>query len=81
MTLVLRDIPEEVEKALRAKAEAEGKTTEQVAIEALRTVAASDSGTPTKKRDLSDLAGTWKEDPEFDQIMREQDQIDPEIWK
>lgn len=77
MTLVLRDIPEDVERALRTKAQAEGKTPEQVAVEALRAVAASGA----KKRDLSDLAGTWKEDPEFDRIMREQDQIDPELWK
>lgn len=80
MTLVLRDIPEDVERALRAKAQAEGKTTEQIAVEALRAITAPSDG-PAKKRDLSDLAGTWKEDPEFDRIMREQDQIDPELWK
>src|SRR5687767_2014280 len=53
-----------------------GKSTEQIAIEALRAVATSDRGTPTKKRDLSDLAGGRKEHPECDQLMLEQDQID-----
>ena len=34
-----------------------------------------------KVRDLSDLAGTWVEDPEFDATMREQDRVDPELWR
>ncbi|HWB54797.1 MAG TPA: hypothetical protein VG722_11415 [Tepidisphaeraceae bacterium] len=78
--LTLENIPEEVESALQAKARAEGKTINDVAVEALA-AAAGVSVSPTKKRDLSDIAGTWVEDPEFDKIMREQDRIDPEMWK
>jgi hypothetical protein len=33
------------------------------------------------QRDLSDIAGTWVEDPEFDEVMKAQRQIDPELWK
>ena len=36
---------------------------------------------PVKYRDLSDIAGTWVEDPAFDEAMRDQDQVDPEMWK
>lgn len=78
MTLVLRDIPEDVERALRAKAQAEGKTPEQVAIEAL---AATTSPSSAKKSDFSAVVGTWVEDPVFEQIRREHEQIDPELWK
>lgn len=78
MTLVLRDIPEEVEQALRAKAEAEGKTPEQVAIEALSANAALKGG---KKSDFSRVVGTWVDDPIFDEVRREHDQIDPDLWK
>jgi hypothetical protein len=34
-----------------------------------------------RRRDLSDLAGTWVEDPAFDQAIRDQDVIDPDLWK
>jgi len=33
------------------------------------------------QRDLSDIAGTWVEDPGFDQVIAAQRQIDPELWK
>lgn len=36
---------------------------------------------PGKKRDLSFIAGTWVEDPEFEAALEEQRQIDPEMWK
>jgi len=31
--------------------------------------------------DLDDLAGTWVEDPAFDEAVREMDTVDPELWK
>jgi len=34
-----------------------------------------------KRRDLSDLVGSWVEDPAFDEAIRDQDRIDPEMWK
>ena len=30
------------------------------------------------KRDLSDIAGTWVDDPEFDEAMKDFERIDPE---
>jgi hypothetical protein len=32
------------------------------------------------KRDLSDIAGTWREDAAFDSALAAQDTIDPELW-
>lgn len=52
----------------------------QVAVEALRLGLGVSNGTG-KYRDLSDIAGTWVEDPQFDALMREQDRIDPELWR
>jgi hypothetical protein len=80
MQHTLRNIPRKLDKALRAKAKAERKSLNQVVIEALQTGLGL-NGEPRKYRDLSDIAGTWVEDPEFDAIMKEQDQIDPEMWK
>jgi hypothetical protein len=34
-----------------------------------------------RKRDLSDIAGTWVEDPAFDEAIEAQRQIDPDMWK
>ena len=80
MTLVISDLPAEVDTALRKKSSAEGRPLDQVAVDAIR--AGLGLSTPqAKKRDLSDIAGTWVEDPEFDKAMAEQDQIDPEMWR
>jgi hypothetical protein len=34
-----------------------------------------------RRRDLGDIAGTWQEDPELDQAIAEQDQIDERLWR
>ena len=44
-------------------------------------IASAVSGNGARRRDLSDLAGTWVEDPAFDQAMRDQDLVDPDLWK
>jgi hypothetical protein len=36
---------------------------------------------PAEYHDLDFAIGTWVEDPEFDKIIQEQDQIDPDMWK
>jgi len=76
----IRDVPPYVNEALRQKAKTEGKSLNQVAVEAL-TSGAGLGDKPVKYRDLDHLAGTWVEDPEFDAIIREMDRIDPEMWK
>jgi hypothetical protein len=80
MTLTLSNLPAEVDAELRRKSSAEGKSVDQIAMDALR--AGLGLTEPlVRRRDLSDLAGKWVEDPEFDKIMAEQDQIDPEMWR
>lgn len=78
MTLTLRNIPEELNKALAERARSEGKNMDQVVLEVLQ---AGLGATVPRKRNLRDLAGTWVEDSQFDQIMKEQDRIDWELWK
>ncbi len=80
MQYTIRGIPREVDKALRAKAKAEGKSLNQKALEALSD-ALGLGEKKGKRRDLSKIAGSWKHDPEFDRLMKEQDQIDPELWR
>ena len=80
MQYTIRDIPKEGDEALRAKAKAEGKSLNQTTVEVL-TAAVGIGQAKRKYRDLSDLVGSMIRDPEFDRVMEEQDQIDPEIWK
>jgi len=67
-------------KALRDRARREGKSLDEVALEALsRGAGLGDE--PSRYHDLNSLAGTWEEDPQFDEAIRMQDQIDLNLWK
>jgi hypothetical protein len=80
MQYTLRDIPPILDSELRRRAKDEGKSLNAVAIEAL--VRGAGLGeTAIRLRDLSDIAGTWQEDREFDQAIAEQDRIDEHLWK
>ncbi|HVR95778.1 MAG TPA: hypothetical protein VMW27_04140 [Thermoanaerobaculia bacterium] len=69
-----------MDSELRRRAKAEGKSLNTVAIEAL--IRGTGFGeTPLRQRDLSDIAGAWQEDPEFDKAIADQDQIDEQLWQ
>ncbi len=76
----IRSVPPDVDRALRRKAKAASTSLNEVALRALRHEAGLADG-PFKKRDLSDLAGSWVEDPEFDAAMEWFEQIHPEDWR
>lgn len=80
MTYIFTNVPEEIDRALRARAAAEHKSLEQAILDAL----AKDLGVNApqlRPRDFSDLAGTWQDDPEFNAAMEDQRRIDWELWK
>jgi len=80
MQYTLRDIPPILDSELRRRAKAEGRSLNAIALEALiRGAGLTD--TPLRQRDLGDIAGTWQEDPEFDQAIAEQDRIDEKLWR
>ena len=80
MQYTVRDIPDDVNKALRDKARAKGKSINRSVVEALRHGLCLD--TPMqKKRDLSDFIGKSKPDPDMDKALAEFNQIDWEDWK
>jgi plasmid stability protein len=80
MQYTLRDLPPLLDSELRRRAKAEGKSLNAVAIEALtRGVGFGDMAPP--QRDLSDIAGTWQEDPAFDEAIADQDRIDENLWR
>jgi hypothetical protein len=80
MQYTIRNVPDYLDTVLRSSAQQQGKSLNEVAIEALvRGAGLTES--QTRKRDVSDLVGTWVEDPAFDAALAEQDTIDEGMWR
>lgn len=80
MQYTLRNIPPQVDEALRLRAREEGRSLNEVAVEALaRGVGVTEH--EVRRRDLSQFAGTWHDDPEWDARLEEQRRIDEDLWK
>ncbi|MEO7362923.1 MAG: hypothetical protein ABI120_21500 [Gemmatimonadaceae bacterium] len=80
MQYTLRNIPPHLNRVLRMRARRTGLSLNEVVLEALIREAGL-SAELIQRRSLTDLAGTWAEDPEFDEAIRDQDSVDPLIWK
>lgn len=72
MQFAIRNIPRDLDAALRESAREQGKSLREVAVEALaRGIGLT--GSRTRERDLGDIAGRWREDPEFNRALAAQD--------
>lgn len=80
MQYTVRGIPSILDAALRQRARAAGKSLNEVAVEALAEGAGL-TGRPRKRRDLGDIAGTWKADQAFDAALAAQDEVDEDLWR
>jgi len=80
MQYTVRNVPPHLDRALRRRARVQRKSLNEVALDALLTGVGL-TAEPVKRRDLSDLVGTWVEDPETDAVLRDQRRIDPELWR
>jgi hypothetical protein len=80
MQYTIRNVPHTLDDALRRAAREQGKSLNEVAIEALARGAGITSDR-TRQRDVSDIAGTWRKDAAFDNAVAAQDTIDEEMWK
>ncbi|MGH7565184.1 MAG: hypothetical protein ACREK5_12295 [Gemmatimonadota bacterium] len=79
MQYTIRKIPKRLDQAIRERARREGKSLNRVTIEALMQAFGLD-GESIRRRDLSDLAGSWKDDPETEQALAEQRRIEADLW-
>jgi hypothetical protein len=77
----VRAVPEHVDRALRRKAASERKSLNAVLREALIREAGVAEPSGRFYTDLDSLAGTWREDPAFDEAIRDQDQVDGSLWR
>ncbi|MGO9340808.1 MAG: FitA-like ribbon-helix-helix domain-containing protein [Terracidiphilus sp.] len=79
MQYTIRNVPEYLDAALRGSAREQGKSLNEVAIEALaRGFGLGDNR--VRQRDLSDIAGSWRKDPVFERAPAAQDTVDEEMW-
>ena len=80
MQYTIRGIPPAVDEAAREKARAEGRSLNEVAVEALAEglgLGASD----VVRRDLGDVVGTWRKDAAAEAALADQDRVDEGLWK
>ena len=80
MQYTIRGIPRAVDDAIRERARVAGKSLNEAAVDALAE-AAGVKGIPQKRRDLGDVAGTWKPDKAVDAALADQDLVDENLWK
>ena len=76
----IRQIPSQIDEALRQKSKKEGRSLNEVAVEAI-TLGSGFAETRPQYHDLDSLIGSWKKDSKFDEAIHAQDQIDPHLWK
>jgi plasmid stability protein len=79
MQYTLRNIPPELDRALKARARKAGKSVNQVVLEALLQV----EGQQLAKRSLRNLPGSWskKEAADLDRFIEGHRAIDEALWE
>jgi hypothetical protein len=80
MQYTIRRIPRAIDDAIRERARASGKSLNEAVVDVLAD-GAGVTGTPQKRRDLSDIAGTWKADKAVDAALAAQDRVDESLWR
>lgn len=80
MQYTIRGIPPAVDSALRDRARVAGKSLNEAAIDAL-VEGAGVIGAPRKRRDLGDVAGTWKTEKAVESALAAQDRVDEDLWR
>ena len=80
MQYTIRNVPNYLDAALRVSAREQGKSLNEVAIEALARGFGLGQAR-VRQRDLSDIAGSWRKDPAFERALATQDTVDEEMWQ
>ena len=80
MQYTIRGIPPPVDNAIRDRARATGKSLNEAVVEVL-TEGSGVTGIAHKRRDLGDIAGTWKADKAVDAALADQDRVDEDLWR
>jgi hypothetical protein len=80
MQYTIRRVPKPVDDAIRERARSTGKSLNEAVVDVLAD-GAGVKGAPRKRRDLSDIAGTWNADKGFESALAAQDRIDRDLGR
>lgn len=80
MQYTIRGISPELDRALKERAKATGRSVNQLVLDLFWQLVATQPSS-VKRRQLTDLTGSWQEDAEFDAVLAEHEQVDPEMWR
>lgn len=80
MQYTIRNVPDYLDNVLRDAAREQHKSLNEVMVEALAR-GAGVADRRVRQRDLSDIVGTWQEDPVFDSAVADQRRIDEDMWR
>ena len=79
MQYTIRGVPDYVDTEVRAYAQRESKSLNQVLLDALAAGLGVFRNQP-RNAELLSLAGTWIEDPEAEKAFAEMRKVDDELW-
>ena len=80
MQYTIRGISAAVDNDVRARARVDGRSLNETAVAALADGTGM-TGAARKRRDLGDIAGTWKSDKALDAALAAQDRVDADLWR
>ena len=80
MQYTIRGIPPALDEALRERARASGKSLNEAAVDAL-TAGSGLTALRSRRRSLSDIAGTWRAEKTVEAALASQDVVDKDMWK
>lgn len=80
MQYTIRNVPKQLDLALRRRARLEGKTLNDVVLEAVAQ-GLHLQGEPNRRRSVRDLLGARGPDAELRALLEDQRQVDPELWR
>jgi plasmid stability protein len=80
MQYTIRGIPPALHEALRERARASGKSLNEAAVDAL-TAGSGLTALRSRRRSLSDIAGTWRAEKTVEAALASQDVVDKDMWK
>lgn len=81
--ITLRNLPQDVAKAVKQKARKEGLSLNRAIIRLLEEITGGSGSRKEIHHDLDHLAGRWSEQEYqgFMEALRDQRRIDPEMWR
>jgi hypothetical protein len=80
MQYTIRGIPAAVDEALRERARVDGKSLNEAAVDALAEGSGM-TGRRRKRRDLADVANSWRADKAVEAALADQDRVDEDLWR